>query len=30
MIAFCNMEGTFYRYAKFKENLRLTKNKEGG
>ncbi len=29
IIAFCNMEGTFYRYAKFKENLRLSKNKEG-
>lgn len=29
MIAFCNMEGTFYRYAKFKENVRLSKNKEG-
>ena len=29
MIAFCNMEGTFYRYAKFKENLRLSRNNGG-
>jgi glycosyltransferase involved in cell wall biosynthesis len=27
IIAFCNMEGTFYRYAKFRELLRLSKNK---
>ena len=29
IIAFCNMEGTFYRYAKFKELLRLSNNTEG-
>ena len=27
IIAFCNMEGTFYRYVKFKELLRISNNK---
>lgn len=29
IIAFSNMEGTFYRYVKYKENLRLSKVKGG-